>query len=339
MPGKGKLTLTGQLGDVMKESATISLSLIRSRLADPQSGFNFMTCDTHIHVPAGATPKDGPSAGVGLFTALASLITGKTVDPELAMTGEITLSGAVMPVGGIKEKVLAAHRAGIKRVILPKENERDLDGRPRGRPGRARVRPGRDRRGGPARGAGDRPAPDGRAPRRADVPADPGAPAAGMIPDRRSRPVPGPCRVRPTVRQVAWRRGTGSHLDRDERGPPAGGRRCPLPRIRPARPAPTRDGAWLVREPGEGSRRTAGLFDCNGNGRMTSPTSSGSSTTSETIPPLFPGQHRHRPSEGLPARNAHPAETISVNSGVVRGGVRTRGLDDVPENTECRPNG
>jgi ATP-dependent Lon protease len=126
MPGTGKLTLTGQLGDVMKESATISLSLIRSRLADPQSGFNFMSCDTHIHVPAGATPKDGPSAGVGLFTALASLITGRTVDPELAMTGEITLSGAVMPVGGIKEKVLAAHRAGIRRVILPKENERDL---------------------------------------------------------------------------------------------------------------------------------------------------------------------------------------------------------------------
>ena len=111
----GQSTLTGQLGDVMKESATISLSLIRSRLADPQSGFNFMTCDTHIHVPAGATPKDGPSAGVGLFTALASLITGRTVDPELAMTGEMTLSGAVMPVGGIKEKVLAAHRAGIKR--------------------------------------------------------------------------------------------------------------------------------------------------------------------------------------------------------------------------------
>ncbi len=127
MPGTGKLTLTGQLGDVMKESATISLSLIRSRLADPQSGFNFMTCDTHIHVPAGATPKDGPSAGVTLFTALASLITGRTVDSSLAMTGEITLSGAVLPVGGIKEKVLAAHRAGIKRVILPRENERDLE--------------------------------------------------------------------------------------------------------------------------------------------------------------------------------------------------------------------
>jgi ATP-dependent Lon protease len=127
MPGTGKLTLTGQLGDVMKESATISLSLIRSRLAGQQTGFDFMTSDIHIHVPSGATPKDGPSAGVTLFTALASLITGKTADPELAMTGEITLSGAVLPVGGIKEKVLAAHRAGIKKVILPRENLRDLE--------------------------------------------------------------------------------------------------------------------------------------------------------------------------------------------------------------------
>ncbi len=126
MPGTGKLTLTGQLGDVMKESATISSSLIRSRLANTQNGFNFITSDIHIHVPSGATPKDGPSAGVTIFSALASLITGKTVDPDLAMTGEITLSGAVLPVGGIKEKVLAAHRAGIKKVILPKENERDL---------------------------------------------------------------------------------------------------------------------------------------------------------------------------------------------------------------------
>jgi len=127
MPGTGKLTLTGQLGDVMKESATISLSLIRSRLAGAESGFNFITSDIHIHVPSGATPKDGPSAGVTLFTALTSLITGKTADPNLAMTGEITLSGTVLPVGGIKEKVLAAHRAGIKRLILPKENERDLE--------------------------------------------------------------------------------------------------------------------------------------------------------------------------------------------------------------------
>ena len=126
MPGTGKLTLTGQLGDVMKESATISSSLIRSRLAGSGNGFNFITSDIHIHVPSGATPKDGPSAGVTIFSALASLITGKTVDPNLAMTGEITLSGTVLPVGGIKEKVLAAHRAGIRKVILPKENERDL---------------------------------------------------------------------------------------------------------------------------------------------------------------------------------------------------------------------
>ena len=127
MPGTGKLTLTGQLGDVMKESAKISLSLVRSRLANTANSFDFTSSDIHIHVPSGATPKDGPSAGVTLFTALTSLITGKAVDPKLAMTGEVTLSGAVLPVGGIKEKVLAAHRAGIKKVILPKENERDLE--------------------------------------------------------------------------------------------------------------------------------------------------------------------------------------------------------------------
>jgi ATP-dependent Lon protease len=127
MPGTGKLTLTGQLGDVMKESAKISLSLIRSRLAHTANSFDFIASDVHIHVPSGATPKDGPSAGVTLFTALTSLITGKTVDPKTAMTGEITLSGAVLPVGGIKEKVLAAHRAGIKKVLLPKENKRDLE--------------------------------------------------------------------------------------------------------------------------------------------------------------------------------------------------------------------
>ncbi|MCK8517414.1 endopeptidase La [Methanoculleus sp. 7T] len=126
MPGKGKLTLTGQLGDVMKESALISLSLIRSRFAGGAPGFDFFGSDIHIHVPAGATPKDGPSAGVTLFTALASLVMGRAVDPTTAMTGEVTLSGAVLPVGGIKEKVLAAHRAGIRKIILPRENERDL---------------------------------------------------------------------------------------------------------------------------------------------------------------------------------------------------------------------
>ena len=127
MPGKGNLTLTGQLGDVMKESATISMSLARSRLAHMTAGFDFIASDVHIHVPSGATPKDGPSAGIALFTALASLITGKGVDPKTALTGEITLSGAVLPVGGIREKILAAHRAGIRTILLPKENRRDLE--------------------------------------------------------------------------------------------------------------------------------------------------------------------------------------------------------------------
>lgn len=127
MPGNGKLTLTGQLGDVMKESAKISQSLIRSRLAFNLESIEFDKKDLHIHVPSGAIPKDGPSAGVALLTTIASLVTGHAVDPKLAMTGEISLRGAVLPVGGIKEKVLAAHRAGIKRVILPKDNEKDLD--------------------------------------------------------------------------------------------------------------------------------------------------------------------------------------------------------------------
>ena len=127
MPGTGKLTLTGQLGDVMKESAKISQSLIRSRLAFHLEGIEFDKKDLHIHVPSGAIPKDGPSAGVALLTTIASLVTGRKVDPKLAMTGEISLRGAVLPVGGIKEKVLAAHRAGINRIILPKDNENDLD--------------------------------------------------------------------------------------------------------------------------------------------------------------------------------------------------------------------
>lgn len=126
MPGSGQLILTGQLGDVMKESAKISLSLVKSRLALSSLGFNFKEKDLHIHVPSGAVPKDGPSAGVALFTAIASLITGIKVDSKLAMTGEITLRGKVMPVGGIKEKLLAAHRAGIKKVLIPKENISDL---------------------------------------------------------------------------------------------------------------------------------------------------------------------------------------------------------------------
>ncbi|MCP4131092.1 MAG: endopeptidase La [bacterium] len=126
MGGKGGLTLTGQLGDVMKESARISLSLIRSRLAHIITNFDFDKNDLHIHVPSGATPKDGPSAGVALFTTLASLVLHKRVDSKIAMTGEITLRGTVLPVGGIKEKIIAAHRAGIKKVLLPLENEKDL---------------------------------------------------------------------------------------------------------------------------------------------------------------------------------------------------------------------
>jgi len=126
MPGSGKLTLTGQLGDVMKESATIAMSLIRSRLGELTNGFDFFKYDTHIHVPSGSTPKDGPSAGVTLTTALASLILGKAVDSKLSMTGEITLSGQVLPVGGIKEKVIAAQRSGITKILLPKENEKDV---------------------------------------------------------------------------------------------------------------------------------------------------------------------------------------------------------------------
>ena len=124
MPGSGQVILTGQLGDVMQESARISLSLLKSRL--PLSTVNFKERDVHIHVPSGAVPKDGPSAGITIFTALASLFTGHKVDPHLAMTGEITLRGAVMPIGGLKEKLLAALRAGITKALIPKENEADL---------------------------------------------------------------------------------------------------------------------------------------------------------------------------------------------------------------------
>lgn len=126
MPGKGKIQLTGKLGDVMSESAHIGLSLVRSKLSNMLPNFNFANTDFHVHVPSGSIPKDGPSAGITIFTALCSLVLGKPVDPKLAMTGEITLRGAVMPVGGIKEKMIAAHRAGIKKVVLSKQNEKDL---------------------------------------------------------------------------------------------------------------------------------------------------------------------------------------------------------------------
>jgi len=127
MKGKKGLTLTGQLGDVMKESAMAALSFIRTNAGDLGISVDFFEeNDIHIHIPAGAIPKDGPSAGVTMLTALVSLFTGKKVKEDLAMTGEITLRGLVLPVGGIKEKVLAAHRAGIKTIILPKWNKKDL---------------------------------------------------------------------------------------------------------------------------------------------------------------------------------------------------------------------
>ena len=128
MKGNKNLTLTGQLGDVMKESATTALSFVRAnaKALGIKEDF-FDDRDLHIHVPAGAIPKDGPSAGVTMLTALVSLLTGRKVKKNLAMTGEITLRGQVLPVGGIKEKVLAAHRAGIREIILPKPNEKDLE--------------------------------------------------------------------------------------------------------------------------------------------------------------------------------------------------------------------
>ncbi len=128
MPGSGKLVLTGQLGDVMKESAQAAVSFLRSRSAElglPDDYFS--KHDLHIHVPAGAVPKDGPSAGIALATSIASLLTGTKVDSNLAMTGEITLTGQVLPIGGLKEKVLGAKRAGISKIVLPIRNEVDLE--------------------------------------------------------------------------------------------------------------------------------------------------------------------------------------------------------------------
>src|SRR5436305_14775474 len=125
-PGKGNVTLTGHIGEVMKESVQAALSLLRSR--DGQLGVNsedFRKLDIHVHVPAGAVPKDGPSAGIAMFTALASLFSNRPVRPDVAMTGEITLRGLVLPIGGLKEKSLAAMRAGISTVIIPKLNEKD----------------------------------------------------------------------------------------------------------------------------------------------------------------------------------------------------------------------
>jgi ATP-dependent Lon protease len=132
VPGNGRLILTGQLGDVMKESAQAALSLVKTRGdtlgIDPDV---FESSDIHLHVPAGAIPKAGPSAGVALFTALVSLLTGRTVRSDTAMTGEISLRGLVLPIGGVKNKVLAAVRAGITTVMLPERNRKDFEDVPK----------------------------------------------------------------------------------------------------------------------------------------------------------------------------------------------------------------
>ena len=125
--GEPGLMLTGQLGDVMKESAQIALSHVRANRERYGVSEVALARRFHVHVPAGAVPKDGPSAGVTMTTALVSLLTGRTVRPEVGMTGEVTLQGRVLPIGGVKQKVLAAHRAGLTEVVLPKRNEADLD--------------------------------------------------------------------------------------------------------------------------------------------------------------------------------------------------------------------
>ena len=128
MKGKGNLILTGQLGDVMKESAQAALSFIAANAGELGLAPDFRAeLDIHVHVPAGAIPKDGPSAGVTMLSALTSLLSGRRVRNDLAMTGEITLRGAVLPIGGVKEKVLAAHRAGITTILLPERNRLDLE--------------------------------------------------------------------------------------------------------------------------------------------------------------------------------------------------------------------
>ena len=127
LQGKGELSFTGSLGDVMKESIRAAMSVVRARGAKLGISYDtFKNTDIHVHMPEGATPKDGPSAGIALTLALASAMTGIAIRPDIAMTGEVTLRGKVLRIGGLKEKLLAAHRGGIKHVLIPKSNERDL---------------------------------------------------------------------------------------------------------------------------------------------------------------------------------------------------------------------
>jgi ATP-dependent Lon protease len=127
VPGKGRMTITGKLGDVMQESIQAARSFVQSRAI--QFGIDptiFARKDIHVHVPEGATPKDGPSAGVAMVTAIVSVLTGNPVRKDVAMTGELTLRGRVLPIGGLKEKLLAAHRGGLRTVLIPRDNEREL---------------------------------------------------------------------------------------------------------------------------------------------------------------------------------------------------------------------
>ena len=143
VPGKGRQVRTGSLGDVMQESIQAALTVVRSRSAVLGLSEDFHEKnDIHIHVPEGATPKDGPSAGIGMCTALISAFTGIPVRAEVAMTGEITLRGQVLPIGGLKEKLLAAHRGGIKIVVIPERNARDLKEIPDNIKGDLDIRPG-----------------------------------------------------------------------------------------------------------------------------------------------------------------------------------------------------